>query len=80
MNDLATRRQQAQAKWDSLSASKVPVIHIGTATCGTAAGAWTFSNQYEQTLEEQSTRSHGGAGRLHRPLLPGTADGHHHAG
>ena len=52
MNDLTTRRQQAQAKWDSLSASKVPVIHIGTATCGAAAGAMDVLEAVRKTLEE----------------------------
>ncbi len=52
MNDLTTRRQQAQAKWDSLSASKVPVIYIGTATCGTAAGAMDVLDAVRKTLED----------------------------
>ena len=47
-----TRRQVARDKWDSLKESRVPVIHIGTATCGTAAGALDVLESVRRTLSE----------------------------
>jgi NADH-quinone oxidoreductase subunit F len=52
VNDLLTRRQVARDKWDSLKESRVPVIHIGTATCGTAAGALDVLESVQRTLSE----------------------------
>ena len=50
VTDLATRREEARNKWNLLAASDVPVIHIGTATCGTAAGALDVLESVQQTL------------------------------
>lgn len=52
MNDLTTKRQLARDKWDSLIDSRIPVIHIGTATCGTAAGAMDVLASVRRTLSE----------------------------
>jgi len=39
MNDFTPIKQKAQQKWYSLIHSQLPVIYIGTASCGKAAGA-----------------------------------------
>jgi len=57
VNDLAARIETARAKWDSLNNSKVPVIYIGTATCGTAAGALDVLEAVRTTLKENKLKA-----------------------
>ena len=51
MNDLTTRREEARRKWDLLMAGELPIIHMGTATCGNAAGALDVLASVQQTLQ-----------------------------
>src|SRR5512142_2940935 len=53
MNQFDSYRQQALQKWDSqLTHSDIPVIYLGTASCGIAAGALDVLETIRQTLAE----------------------------
>jgi NADH-quinone oxidoreductase subunit F len=39
MIDFETRKREAQAEWEALVNSPVPVVYVGSGTCGRAAGA-----------------------------------------
>jgi len=47
-------KDQADQKWEALTSSTVPVIHIGMATCGLASGARETKEAFEEALEKQS--------------------------
>ena len=57
MNSFNEQRKKAQKKWDSLKASSLPVIYIGTATCGRAAGAMRVLETIRETLKEKKLRA-----------------------
>ena len=57
MNSFSEQRKKAQRKWDSLKASSIPVIYIGTATCGRAAGAVQVLETIRKTLKEKKLRA-----------------------
>ena len=57
MNDLTARIETARKKWESLNNSKVPVIYVGTATCGAAAGALDVLDAVKATLKEKKLRA-----------------------
>lgn len=50
MISFEQRREQAREKWNSLKASKAPVIYLGSATCGQAAGALKALEAIKKTL------------------------------
>lgn len=53
MNQFNSYREQALQKWDSqIIHSEVPVIYLGTASCGLAAGAHGVLEAIHQTLTE----------------------------
>lgn len=52
MEYLNGLRAQANARWEQLQASAQPVIYIGTASCGRAAGALEVLASVRQTLSE----------------------------
>lgn len=53
MNKLNSYREAALRKWDSqLVHSDIPVIYLGTASCGIAAGALDVLETIQQTLAE----------------------------
>src|SRR5512147_1106563 len=53
MNQFDSYRQQALQKWDTqLVHSDIPVIYLGTASCGIAAGALDVLETIQQTLTE----------------------------
>ncbi len=53
MNQFTSSRQQALDKWDSqISHSDIPVIYLGTASCGIAAGALELLETVQQTVAE----------------------------
>ncbi len=54
MNDLSLPRQKATEKWDLIIHNKIPVIYIGMASCGRAAGALDVLNAVEETLNANS--------------------------
>ncbi len=58
MNRLEVRRLEAQEQWESLKNSPVPVIYVGTASCGRAAGALAVLDAIKKTLEEKQLSAH----------------------
>ena len=53
MNQFSAYQQQALEKWDKENAhSDIPVIYLGTASCGIAAGALELLDVIEQTIAE----------------------------
>ena len=57
MNKLKTRIREARRKWAALQESKVPLIYVGTATCGRAAGAMEVIAAVRQTLKENRRKA-----------------------
>ena len=56
MNEFASFRETAVQKWDSeIIHSEIPVIYLGTASCGIAAGALDVLETIQQTLSELGT-------------------------
>jgi NADH-quinone oxidoreductase subunit F len=51
MNSFEKKRKDAQKKWDLLKSSKVPIIYLGTASCGRAAGAMEVLESVQKTLK-----------------------------
>jgi NADH-quinone oxidoreductase subunit F len=53
MNQFGSYRQQALQKWDEqINHSEIPVIYLGTASCGIAAGALDVLEIIQQTVAE----------------------------
>ena len=53
MNPFSAYRQQALQNWDSqIAHSDIPVIYLGTASCGVAAGALDILESIQQTVAE----------------------------
>lgn len=53
MNQFSSYREQALQKWDrQITHSDIPVIYIGTASCGIAAGALDILEIIQQTVAE----------------------------
>ena len=52
MNSLRKRIESAKQKWEALQTSEKPVIYIGAASCGRAAGAVQLIAQTERFLKE----------------------------
>src|SRR5512138_149677 len=53
MNEFNDYRENAVQKWDSeVTHSDIPVIYLGTASCGIAAGALDVLETIRQTLAE----------------------------
>ncbi len=57
MSDFQGIKKAAQRKWDSLANSKVPVIYLGTASCGRAAGALDVLDSVQQTLKKNRLKA-----------------------
>ncbi len=53
MNNFDALRQDASRKWDALTEnSPIPVIYLGTASCGRAAGAMSVLETIQETLSQ----------------------------
>ncbi len=52
MNKLKKNIITAKKKWEALQKSKNPIIYIGTASCGRAAGALELLTEIERFLQE----------------------------
>ena len=52
MNNLELLKKEAQTKWDALIQNDIPVIYLGAASCGKAAGAMDVLEAINQTIEE----------------------------
>lgn len=50
-------RTSAQKKWGSLQANKIPVIYLGTASCGRAAGALDILDSIKNTLRVKQLKA-----------------------
>ncbi len=57
MNSFQKKRKEAQKKWDLLKASKIPVIHLGTASCGRAAGAMEVLKTVRKILKKNRLKA-----------------------
>jgi NADH-quinone oxidoreductase subunit F len=57
MNSFQKKKKEAQKKWDLLKASKVPVIYLGTASCGRAAGAMGVLESVQKTLKKNRLKA-----------------------
>jgi NADH-quinone oxidoreductase subunit F len=52
MNNLAKRIESAKGKWEALQKNEEPIIYIGAASCGRAAGAVQLLAQTNRWLKE----------------------------
>jgi len=52
MNKLNKKISQARKKWEDLENSKVPIIYVGAASCGRAAGALDVLKGIDEFLSE----------------------------
>ncbi len=50
-------RKKASRKWNLLKSSKVPVIYLGMASCGMAAGALEVLESIEKTLKKKRLKA-----------------------
>jgi NADH-quinone oxidoreductase subunit F len=57
MNDFLTKTQKAEKKWASLMTSEEPVIYLGTASCGRAAGSLEVMAAVKESLEEHNLKA-----------------------
>ncbi len=57
MNSYERMRKEARKKWDSLQSSKTPVIYIGTASCGRAAGAMQVLESVQGALKRNRLKA-----------------------
>jgi NADH-quinone oxidoreductase subunit F len=57
MSNFERIKTQAKKKWDQLKASKIPVIYLGTASCGRAAGAMEVLDSVKQTLKKNRLKA-----------------------
>ncbi|OEU69361.1 MAG: NADH dehydrogenase [Desulfovibrio sp. S3730MH75] len=53
MNNFDNLVDKAKKKWTSLNNSKIPIIYIGSASCGRAAGALKIVETVKQTLKKK---------------------------
>ncbi len=53
MNNLQKLRIAAQEQWNELKGSSIPVIYIGTASCGRAAGALSVLDSIHRVIDEK---------------------------
>ena len=51
-------RAEADARWEALNHGDFPVIYIGTASCGRAAGAMEVLHAVQETLEKEQLHAH----------------------
>jgi NADH:ubiquinone oxidoreductase subunit F (NADH-binding)/(2Fe-2S) ferredoxin/ferredoxin len=57
MTNFEERRENARTKWTKLRKSSVPIIYIGTATCGKAAGATDVLKTVNRILKEKKLKA-----------------------
>jgi NADH:ubiquinone oxidoreductase subunit F (NADH-binding)/(2Fe-2S) ferredoxin len=57
MNNFEQQRDHACADWGKLQASKVPIIFVGTATCGRAAGAMNVLKTVRKVIKEKKIKA-----------------------
>ena len=57
MNSFDSLVEKANKKWTLLNNSKIPVIYIGSASCGRAAGALQIVEAVKKTLKEKKLKA-----------------------
>lgn len=57
MNSFEKHKSEAFKKWDSLKQSGIPVIYLGAASCGRAAGALAVLESIHRTLKINSLQA-----------------------
>jgi NADH-quinone oxidoreductase subunit F len=57
MSNFQEKREAAKKRWDSLQTSKIPVIYLGAASCGRAAGAMDVLESVEKTLRAKRLKA-----------------------
>ena len=55
MSSFQKKREEAQENWDLLKTSEIPVLYLGTASCGRAAGALAVLEAMQKTLEKKGS-------------------------
>jgi len=54
MNKLKNKITQAKNKWKELEDNKIPIIFVGAASCGRAAGALELIPEIERFIDEHN--------------------------
>jgi NADH-quinone oxidoreductase subunit F len=54
MNKLKVKIKSAKKKWEELQNNKVPIIYVGAASCGKAAGALELISEIERFLKDSN--------------------------
>jgi len=57
MNNFEKKRKAVQKKWNALKNSGVPLIYLGTASCGIAAGAMDVLESIRKILKENRSKA-----------------------
>ncbi|KPJ66285.1 NADH dehydrogenase, partial [candidate division WOR-1 bacterium DG_54_3] len=57
MISFEKKRKEAKKKWDLLKSSKIPIIYVGTASCGKAAGALEVLKSIGNTLKKNRLKA-----------------------
>jgi NADH:ubiquinone oxidoreductase subunit F (NADH-binding)/NAD-dependent dihydropyrimidine dehydrogenase PreA subunit/(2Fe-2S) ferredoxin len=57
MSDLTKARERAQRAWKRLQSTRVPIIYVGAASCGRAAGALEVLEAIEKTLKKRKLKA-----------------------
>ena len=57
MNNFEQKQKSARKKWDKLQNSKIPLIYLGTASCGKAAGAMDVLDTIQKTLKDNKLKA-----------------------
>jgi len=58
MNEYKEIREKALNQWEELANNSIPIIYLGTASCGRAAGAMNVLKTIEETLEKFRQKAH----------------------
>ncbi len=57
MNKLKAKIKSAKKKWEELRNNKIPVIYVGAASCGRAAGALELIQEIETFLKDNNLKA-----------------------
>lgn len=58
MNEFKEIRKKALNQWEYLNNNSIPIIYLGNASCGRAAGAMSVLKTIEETLEKFGQNAH----------------------